>query len=164
MRTNSGILLSVVGNVVNAFRVLVLITVAAIAATVGAAAGPDVDPGFCVIVNAANPAVTMTRAQVARFFLKEDTTWPDDRPVDPVDLAPTSPVRARFSKAVLGRSVKAVEAYWHRKVFRGEDVPPVFTSSEEGAAFFVASDPNAIGYVSVSAAQGEGIKIVPVVD
>ncbi len=145
-------------------RFVLLGMVCAVAATLGVAAGPDADPGFCVIVNAANPAATMTRAQVARFFLKEDTTWPDDRPVDPVDLAPTSPVRALFSKAVLGRSVKAIEAYWHRKVFRGEDVPPVFTSSEEGAVFFVASDPNAIGYVSVSAVQGEGIKVVPVVD
>lgn len=161
---DSGILWRVVEDAVNTFRVLVLLMAATIAATLGVAAGPDAGPGFCVIVNAANPAVTMTRAQVARFFLKEDTTWPDRAPVDPVDLAPTSPTRARFSKAVLGRSVKAIEAYWHRKVFRGEDVPPVFTSSEEGAVFFVASDPNAIGYVSIAAAQGEGIKIVPIVD
>lgn len=145
-------------------RLAVLGVAWAVVASLGGAASPDAGSDFCVIVNAANPATTMTRAQVSRLFLKEDAGWPNGEPVVPIDLAPSSPVRVRFSKAVLGRSVKAVEAYWHRKVFRGEDVPPVFTSSEEDAVFFVTANPNAIGYVSAAAAESADVKIIPIVD
>lgn len=141
-----------------------MVAVGTAAVAVGVAATPEAEPDVCVIVNAANPVPSMTRAQVSRYFLKETVKWPDGSTVEPIDLAPTSQVRARFSKTVLGRSVKAMEAYWHRKVFQGEAVPPVFTTSEEDAVEFVRYNAKAIGYVSTAVARGKDVKIVPVVD
>ena len=51
--------------------------------------------GYKVIVNSSNPIASVSKAQVARFFL-ENAIWDDGRPASAVDLPPASPFASSF--------------------------------------------------------------------
>ena len=83
---------------------------------------------------------------------------------DPRPLPDIGQLRPAATNSVHGRSVQAIEAYWHRKLFQGEGVPPVSTTAEKDVIFFVMSSPTAVGYVSSETAEGSGAKIVSITD
>ena len=116
---------------------------------------------FRVIVNAKNPATRLDKRFVADAFLKKRSRWGNDMPIKPVDLSQKSAVRARFSRAVLGRDVAAVRRYWAQQVFSGRGVPPPELASDADVIEYVASHAGAIGYVSGSVAV-DAVKIVTV--
>jgi ABC-type phosphate transport system substrate-binding protein len=120
-------------------------------------------PGYLVIVNAANSASTLPRGEVAALFLKQVTTWPDGTPVAVVDLGDRSPVRAAFSRSVIGRPVQAVRNYWQQQVFGGRSVPPTQRASDVEVVAYVRENPNAIGYVAPSTPLGQGIRPLTIV-
>jgi ABC-type phosphate transport system substrate-binding protein len=116
---------------------------------------------YIVIVNANNPVSALTRDQVSRLFLKK-AHWATGRPVQPVDLAETSPVRAAFTKEIHRRAVPAVKSYWRQQIFSGQEVPPVERTSDSEVIAFVADNPDAIGYAFAGADVGEKVKIVSI--
>jgi ABC-type phosphate transport system substrate-binding protein len=130
------------------------------AAVVGADARPA-PAGFQVIVNPANPAGSIDRKFLADAFLKKITRWPHEEAIRPVDLAPDSPVRRRFSDDVLKRSVAAIKSYWQQLVFSGRDVPPPELDTDEQVVKYVLRYPGAVGYVS-GAANLENAKVLTV--
>jgi ABC-type phosphate transport system substrate-binding protein len=117
---------------------------------------------YRVIVNPKNPLSTLTRTFLQDALLKKTTRWASDVVIHPVDLSPTSVVRARFSQQVLGRSTAAVRAYWQQRIFSGRDVPPLEVDSDEKVIAFVLNNEGAIGYVS-GTANLTGAKVVTVV-
>ena len=140
----------------------VLVVLAALAAVAGVATGDDA--GFVVIVNSANPAVSVSRADLGAFFLKQSTTWPDGQVVLPVDQAESSPVRADFSQAVLKRPVSAVKSFWQKQIFSGAAVPPIEKGSNGDVAAYVGAFHGAVGYVGSSAKLPAGVKAVRLTD
>jgi ABC-type phosphate transport system substrate-binding protein len=116
-------------------------------------------PQYVIIVHRDNPATRLERQFVEDAFLKRVTQWPGDLSVQPVDLAPTSPVRRNFSEQVLNRSVEAVRSYWQQRIFSGRDVPPAELDDDGQVVAYVASHPGAVGYVS-AAADLKGAKTV----
>ena len=118
-------------------------------------AAADGPPPFVVVVNAKNPSFVVDRDFVADAFLKKTTRWPNGDVIKPVDQTSSSPTRARFSEAILKRSVSAVKSYWQQIIFSGRDVPPTEVASDEDVIKFVAAHPGAIGYVSGSTPLGE---------
>ena len=62
-------------------------------------------PVYRIIVNPSNPATSVDRSFLEDAFLKKITTWPGGDVIHPVDLAPDSPVRRKFTRDVLNRSV-----------------------------------------------------------
>ena len=119
---------------------------------------------YSVVVNAANPAASVTRSYVSRLFLKKVTSWIDGTQAVPVDLPENDPVREAFSLAVHGRQASSVKAYWREMIFSGRAAPPVEASWEAEVLAFVKASPGAIGYVSPGGATPEGVKAVEVVD
>lgn len=119
--------------------------------------------GFVVIVNSANSASTLPRAEVSALFLKQVTTWPDGSPVVVVDLNERAPARAAFSRTVIGRPATAVQSYWQQAVFSGRAVPPTQRASDGEVVEFVRTNPNAIGYVSKGTPLGAGVKAVTLI-
>jgi len=113
------------------------------------------DVAFVIIVNRRNAADGLDRGTLARYFLKKSTRWPDDTPVLPVDLPGDSPVRARFSKGVLGRSAQSVKSYWQQLIFSGRGIPPPELDSDEAVVRYVEKHRGAIGYVSNQASLGQ---------
>jgi ABC-type phosphate transport system substrate-binding protein len=118
------------------------------------------EKGYKIIVNSANPIVSITRENVSRIFLKKTTKFPNGLNASPVDLPVNSATRDTFSKDVLGKNAASVESYWQQLIFSGRDVPPP-QKKENGALDFVRSNENGIGYVSAGA-DTTGVKVVSV--
>jgi len=114
---------------------------------------------FKVIVNVKVAGKAIRRDSLAGIFLGRAERWGDGRPVSPVDLSTTSPVRESFTKAALEMTVLSVRVYWTRTITAGHFPPPTRTRDEEVVAF-VATHPGGIGYVSGQAALPETVKVV----
>ncbi len=137
-------------------RTLVIAAVATVAGTSSLSAQE-----FKVIVNSANPTTELSTDAASKLFFKQSTKFASGTAAQPVDQAKASPVRAAFSKAVLGRPSAAVETYWQQQIFSGKDVPPPAKASDDDVIAFVKANPGAIGYVSAGASTA-GVKVVDV--
>ncbi|HEY0777830.1 MAG TPA: hypothetical protein VGD56_07665 [Gemmatirosa sp.] len=119
-------------------------------------------PGeYKVVVNADNPMTSVSRDVVAAMFLKRQTRWPGGAEVTPVDLGSASPVRAAFSRTVLGKQMAQVSAYWQQQIFSGRGTPPPEKAGDAAVLSYVAASPGAIGYVSAGA-SAPGTKVVAI--
>lgn len=117
---------------------------------------------FEVIVNAANPVTAMSKADVARLFLKKTLSWQTGQSVAAVELPMAARTRAAFARDVLGKTMPQVKAYWQQLVFSGRDVPLPEKPSDEDVIAFVRANANAIGYVSRSSDVGRGVKVLDI--
>ena len=117
---------------------------------------------YRVIVNAANPATSISRDELARVYMKKMTSWKTGAAVAVVDQSPRSDVRAAFSTSVLGRDVATMKNYWQQSLFSGRGVPPIEQPGDAQVAAFVATNANAIGYVSPSAALPDGVRVLEI--
>lgn len=117
---------------------------------------------FVVIVNAANPAASLSEQDVSQMFLKRLTKWSDGVRVMPVDLGEGAPTRESFSQTVHQKGTAAVKAYWQKMIFSGREVPPAEKGSAAEVVAFVKANRGAIGYVPPGTAIGPGVKVLPV--
>lgn len=134
---------------------LALVGLAALGGTVPA--GQAQEP-YQVVVNAANPADTLSKEKLAGYFLKKVTRWGDGVKIAVVDRSPGAAVRVAFSKSVLAKDVAAVKSFWQRQLFSGRETPPAELDSDREVLAFVAKTPGGIGYVSADADLGSGVK------
>jgi ABC-type phosphate transport system substrate-binding protein len=111
-------------------------------------------PEFVVIVNADNPIASVGRKFLTDAFLKKSTRWPHGELIRPVDQAPDTDVRRRFTDDVLKRSVAAVRSYWQQLIFAGRDVPPPEVGNDEQVVEYVQKHSGSVGYVSAAAKLG----------
>lgn len=103
---------------------------------------------YTLVVNAANPTSSLSRRQIADIFLGKASKWPDGRPAVAVEQSTVSPIRAAFSRDVLGKSVDEVINYWQQIVFSGRGVPPKTKASDQEVLEFVAGAAGGVGYVA----------------
>ena len=103
---------------------------------------------YVLIANPASRVSKIDRKFLAEVFLRRATRWQDETPIQPVDLGPDAPARARFSQDVLSRSVASVRSYWQQRIFSGQGLPPPELPDDEAVVSFVVSHPGAIGYVA----------------
>lgn len=141
-------------------RIVLVCGVVASLLTVGYAADAA-QPDFKVIVNAANPTVSIKVADLSQMYLRKKATWSHGVKVEPVELPKSSAVRNVFNKAVHGKSAHAMAAYWRKRVFLGEAVPPAALENDRAVRAFVEANPGAVGYVSGSAPT-ESVKVIEV--
>jgi len=141
-------------------RTLVILALLAAAAAVSAVSA-HAATGFKLVVNPGNPTQSLTRAEVARLFLKKVSAWPDGRPVAAVDQERSSEVRKSFSETVHQKDPDAISAYWQVLVFSGREVPPKTLKSDEEVLAFVRATPGGVGYVS-TAAHADGVRVIAV--
>lgn len=134
---------------------------AAAALTVRHAALAHSRPEFVVIVHPSNPAEALDREFVSDALLKRATRWGGGEPIRPVDLRPSSAVRASFSERVHKRSVSAVRSYWQQRIFSGRGVPPPELDSDAAVVHYVLKHPGALGYVGAEIDLG-GAKAIAV--
>jgi len=118
------------------------------------------DEKVVVIVNAAN-SQKLTAADLKNMYSDIVTHWADNEPIDLFDTPVSMEAREAFSHKILGISAgEAASAWANRKITNTAKNPPI-TTKEDLIPKFVAKDPNAIGYVRKSVAEGkEGIKII----
>ncbi|HZU64179.1 MAG TPA: hypothetical protein VFF98_10875 [Novosphingobium sp.] len=107
-----------------------------------------------VIANKSVPLDRLDNQRATQIFLKQIQTWPDGKPIAPVDLKEGAPLRAEFYAKVTGRSAGQVRAYWARQEFTGMGFPPRQVASPADVTRFVQATPGAVGYVNRKAADG----------
>ncbi len=113
-----------------------------------------------VIVNEAN-AQNVTAADLKNMYNDIVIHWANDKPIDLYDTPVSAEARKIFSEKVLGVSPNEAAREWaNRKITNTAKNPPK-TTKEALVPKLVARDPNAIGYVSASVAEGkQGIKVI----
>jgi len=112
-----------------------------------------------VVVNPKSPLASMTADQVSGIFLGKSNTLPTGATAAPTDLPDTAPARELFYTKVTGKSTAQVKAAWSRLVFSGKATPPKELASSADVKKFVASNPDAIGYIEKSAVDSS-VKVV----
>lgn len=104
---------------------------------------------LAVIVNAKNPAATLTREEVKIYFLKERPIWPNGEKVRSVDSLVSTPERKAFLGSILQLSSDQLEKYWvGARYSSGVALPPKVPSDKDMIEYVVSYD-GAIGYVNV---------------
>jgi ABC-type phosphate transport system substrate-binding protein len=130
-----------------------------LALTLGSVAAMASAEEIAVIVNPKNPTASLTADQVEQIFLGKSTSLPGGGNASAVDQADGSPLRDAFYQKASGKSAAQVKAIWSRLIFSGKSTPPKALASSADVKKFVASDPNAIGYIEKSAADAS-VKVV----
>ncbi len=109
------------------------------------------------LVVIANPSVAVEKIdanQVTQIFLKQIQTWPDGKPIQPIDIQEGSPLRTEFYSKVAGRSPGQMRAYWARQAFTGMGFPPRELATADDVSKAVQATPGAIGYIDKKNAPG----------
>lgn len=106
-----------------------------------------------VVVNPKAAEASMTREQVAQFFLGKSTA------MTPIDQADASPIRAEFYKKVADKDAAQAKALWSKLVFTGKATMPKEVADSAAVKAAVAANPKAIGYIDKSAVDGS-VKVV----
>jgi len=112
-----------------------------------------------VIVNPKNATASLTADQVEQIFLGKTTILPGGGNAAAVDQTDGSALRNEFYQKGAGKSAAQVKAIWSRLIFSGRGLPPKTMGSSVDVKKFVASDPDAIGYIERSAADAS-VKVV----
>ncbi|GAB3356329.1 MULTISPECIES: phosphate ABC transporter substrate-binding protein [Giesbergeria] len=114
------------------------------------------------LVVIANPTVAVDKvdaSQVTQIFLKQIQTWPDGKPIQPIDIKEGSPLRTDFYSKITGRSPGQMRSYWARQAFTGMGFPPKELATADDVSKAVQATPGAIGYIDKKNATGSA-KIV----
>ena len=121
------------------------------AATLGAAA-----PAMAEVVVVVNPKAaesSMTKEQVAQFFLGKSSS------MTPIDQLDSNPIRAEFYKKVADKDTAQAKALWSKLVFTGKATMPKEVADSAAVKAAVAANPKAIGYIDKGAVDGS-VKVV----
>ena len=106
-----------------------------------------------VVVNPKAVEASMTKDQVAQFFLGKSSS------MSPIDQPESAPVRAEFYKKVTDKDASQVKALWSKLVFTGKATMPKEAADSAAVKKMVASDPKAIGYIDKSAVDAS-VKVI----
>jgi len=106
-----------------------------------------------VVVNPKAAEASMTKDQVAQFFLGKSSA------MTPVDQPDSAPVRAEFYKKVTDKDASQVKALWSKLVFTGKATMPKEVGDSAAVKKAVAADPKAIGYIEKSAVDAS-VKVI----
>jgi hypothetical protein len=124
-------------------------TLLLIGAMLVAAPGAAEEPGELAVIVHATRATTMNADDLQRIYLKQRRFWPDGSPIVAVNRE-DGPLRRAVDRIVGGGDPARLDAYWDNRYFEGV-FPPITLASDEAMRRYVASKPNAIGYVDARA-------------
>jgi ABC-type phosphate transport system substrate-binding protein len=105
---------------------------------------------FVVVVHSENALFWMTEQDLKQIFLGKKTTWPDRRTID-IIIQEDSVAHAGFTQEVLGKTSQQFMVYWKKMLFTGKGLLPRSARNDAEVKAFVASKPEAIGYLSPEA-------------
>ena len=91
----------------------------------------EVRAELVVVVNARCGVAAMTRNEVVNVFFGRNRQFFNGVEAQPVDMPDGHPDRARFYRALVGKEVSEVNAYWSRQVFSGRMQPPTKVNTTE---------------------------------
>jgi len=112
-----------------------------------AGGGQGLAEELVVVVHAGSGVERLNRDEVINLFMGRTRRLPSGLAALRVDLAATSPDRAQFYRALLGKELPEINAYWARLLFSGQSSPPRQVQSEAEALELLRTHKGAIGYL-----------------
>ena len=108
--------------------------------------GPQAQANAVVVVSAGSKVSTLTNDELGKIFLGKQRSIGGSNivPADRKDSA----IREYFHKNVTGKSLEVLKKYWARKVFSGEDTPPVELESDNEVKEWLSKHPNGVSYMN----------------
>ena len=110
---------------------------------------PSDADAIAVVVGRDSFIAGMDRDTLRELFLRRQRLWPNGTAAVPVNLPADHALRDRFSRLVLGRSVRDLVAYWNARYFEGVR-PPIVLPSGSAVCAYVRVEPGAIGYLPMA--------------
>ncbi|WP_018412482.1 type 2 periplasmic-binding domain-containing protein [Methyloversatilis thermotolerans] len=101
-----------------------------------------------IIVNQGSGIEQLSREEASHVFLGRLKTLPSGTPAVVLD---TRPLREAFYRALVGKSLPEINAYWARLRFSGRTQPPDQIEDASEVLERVARQPGAIGFVEMPA-------------
>jgi len=114
---------------------------------------------IAVVVSAKSPVSALTPEQVANLFTGRTGNLPSGSAAVLADLPEASATHEQFYTKATGKSAAQIKAVWSRLMFTGKGSPPKEFPSAAELKKFVASSPDAIGYIDKASADAT-VKIV----
>lgn len=118
---------------------------------------PSAYADVAVIVHPSNNA-TIDDAAIARLFLGEVKSFPGGAAATPIDQK-NNEICAEFHNQILNKTTKEVRKIWARQVFTGGLKPPPALDGDDAVLQYVATTPDAIGYVQASKVNNK-VKVI----
>ncbi len=142
-------------------RLILLSVTIAVLMSASATAAED---SVAVIANNNNSMNDISIAMLRRMYKNEVLKWPDGTPIILYDLDVYSPMRATFSRSVLGRKPEKIAEDWaHKKITNQALNPPHTIKSERQIIRRISMQKGAIGYLSLSRTKDrDDIKILSI--
>lgn len=137
------------------------LTAAIVAPTV--LAQSSVATTILVVMNAKTATSPLSTRDVSDLYLGRTRNLPNGQSIVAVDHPSASLSRARFYKALTGKAITDINAYWARLLFTGQSSPPQQLSDSAAIVEALKSNPGLIGYVEQSQLpnpESAGLKVV----
>lgn len=115
---------------------------------------------IAVIVNKSNSQDELSIAELNRIYKGKMQKWPDGTKIVPINREFTAPIREAFSKAVHGKSLEKMKAYWYEQQYKGVR-PPMIQQSSVAVKRMVSNVPGGIGYIYLSEVD-ETVKVLKI--
>lgn len=100
----------------------------------------------------------LTQEQLLRCFSLRQRLSPANRPISLVRLPLSDSTTQRFSKSLFQLYPYQLQRIWDRQIYSGKAKAPVTVESEQAMLAVVASEPDALGYISKSTSIPDDLK------
>jgi hypothetical protein len=107
-------------------------------------ASAQTDEGLVIVTN---PLLKGIDTEMVRRIYTGRVVELDGLPLRPVNLAPASPVRQRFLRALLQQTEQDYVGYWTVRRYIGKGVPPQDLRSSDEVIDYVTRTPGAVAYL-----------------
>ncbi|MBE0362559.1 hypothetical protein PULV_a0075 [Pseudoalteromonas ulvae UL12] len=111
-----------------------------------------------IVVNTAN-ANSLDQSAIAKIYLGKSKSFPSGDKIEFATLDDGHATTEEFNDKVLKKSSSQVNAYWSKLVFTGKGTPPKKLENDAAMLQFVASNPNAIGFVDAGKVD-DSVKVI----
>jgi ABC-type phosphate transport system substrate-binding protein len=102
---------------------------------------------LAIIVHPSNNLSGITADEAADIYLAKAGVFANGKRAIPLDQAASSPMRKKFYSAVVKKDDSTLKVYWSKLLFTGKANPPREIGDDAAVKSWVASNPDAIGYV-----------------
>ena len=103
---------------------------------------------LAVVVNKSNPVENLTKAQLRKIVLGEQSSWPAGKRVSVMFRAPGQPERDGVFRSICSMSEDEFDQHWLHANFNGDAAsPPKALATAEAVRSLVAIIPGGIGFI-----------------
>ena len=102
---------------------------------------------LAIIVHPSNNMSGISADQAADIYLAKVGVFPNGKRATPVDQASNNAARKKFYSVVIKKDESALRVYWSKLLFTCKAQPPRDIGDDADVKSWVASNPDAIGYV-----------------